>query len=141
MQMKNLFILFSVLFIVGCASKHDPRIIGTFVSDKESTVAYLIDSGKFTEHQIKVFSGLLGKLHVTCDGVNVTWTMDDFTHSEPLKVVNQTDDSIEIEYDTLGETIHQKILFTPDGYWVIGGVAGPNYREKFIRVGQQPLSR
>lgn len=136
--MKNLFLLIAVILIIGCTSKHDPRIIGTFISDKASTVEYLEVSGKFTEHQIKIFSDLLGKLIVTCDGETVTWTLDDYTDSEPLKIVNRTDDYIEIESKVLGETMRQKIIFTQDGYWIIGGMAGPNYREKFIRVSQQP---
>ena len=134
--MKNLYFIFAII-IIGCTSKPDPRIIGTFVSDKASTLAYLEESGKFTERQINVFSELLGKLRVTCDGVTMTSYMGEYTESEPLRIIKQTDDYIEIESDFSRETIHQKIIFTQDGFWVVGGAAGPNYREKFLRVGQQ----
>jgi hypothetical protein len=134
--MKKLFLIFIVIALTGCAPKCDPRIIGTFVSDKAETLAYLEGSGAYTEKQIDVFSGLLGKLKVTCDGENVTWSMEGWTGSEPLRIIEQTDEYIVKESDFFGGTIRSKTIFTQDGYWVVGGIAGPNYREKFVRVGQ-----
>lgn len=134
--MKKLFLFFVVIALAGCAPKCDPRIIGTFVSDKAETLAYLEGSGAFTEQQIDVFSGLLGKLKVICDGEKVTWSMEDYTDSHPLRIIKQTDEYIVTESDFLGGTIRSKTIFTQDGYWVVGGIAGPNYREKFRRVGQ-----
>jgi len=61
-------------------------------------------------------------------------TVDDFTKTEPLKIIEHTDEYIIIESDFLGEPVQSKVIFTDDGYWEIGGVAGPSYREKFIRL-------
>jgi hypothetical protein len=128
---KSLLIGF-VLF--GCSTTHEPRLIGTFVSDKDATMAYLEGSGKFTERQLKTFSRLLGKLKIECDGITVTSTLDDYTNKEPLKIIKSTDEYALIEYHFLGEPTQSKVIFTEDGYWEVGGIAGPNYREKFVRV-------
>jgi len=132
--MKILGTLFIGAVLLGCTTLREPRIVGTFVSDKNATMAYLEGTGKFSDRQLKVFSGLLGKLKIECDGVSVISTVDDFTKTEPLKIIEHTDEYIIIESDFLGEPVQSKVIFTDDGYWEIGGVAGPSYREKFIRL-------
>jgi len=119
-----------------CKIIPDPRIIGTFVSDKDATLAYMQSSGEFTEQQLKLFSGLLGKLKLECDGVTVVSTMDDHTDKEPLHIIKSTNDYIIIKSLFLGKPFQSKVIFTEDGYWQVGsGALGPEYREKFVRIG------
>lgn len=119
-----------------CTTLPDPRIVGTFVSDKDATLAYLQSSGKFTEQQLKLFSGLLEKLKLECDGVTVVSTMNDYTDKEPLRIIKSTNDYIIIESQFLGKPFQSKVTFTDDGYWQVGsGAVGPDYREKFVRIG------
>jgi hypothetical protein len=132
MKVLKSFLIGFVLF--GCSTLHEPRLIGTFVSDKDATMAYLEGSGKFTERQIKTFSSLLGKLKIECDGITVTSTLDDYTDKEKLKIIKKTDEYILIEDQFLGKPAQSKVIFTDDGYWVVGGIAGSFYREKFVRV-------
>ncbi len=124
--------------------KHDPRFVGTFVSDKEATMSYLKGSGKFNDRQLALFDRLLGKLRVECDGVTIVSTLDDFTDREPLRIIKRGTENgseyIVTETELLGDKIQHKVIFTEDGYWLVGGMAGPDYREKFRRVGNQSRS-
>src|SRR3990170_990400 len=132
--MRKLLYIFIGLLLFGCSPKHDPRIVGTFVSDKEATMSYLQSTGKFTDRQLTLFDSLLGKLRVECDGVTIVTTMDDFKYSEPLRIVERENEYIVTESKFLGETIKYKFIFTDDGYWSVGGISGPYYREKFKRL-------
>jgi hypothetical protein len=132
--MKKVLFVFVGLLLFGCSLKHDPRIVGTFISDKEVTMSYLQGTGKFTDRQLALFESLLGKLRVESDGVTVVSTMDDFTYSEPLRIVERESEYIVTESKFLGETIKYKFIFTDDGYWSVGGISGPYYREKFRRI-------
>lgn len=132
MKILGCVLIAAVLF--GCVTINDPRLIGTFVSDKEATMTYLEGSGKFSERQLKLFAHLLGKLWVECDGVSVVSKLDDFTETEPLKILTTTKDYALVESEVLGEPMQYKIIFTEDGYWVAGGIAGPDYREKFVKL-------
>jgi len=130
--------LFICVVLLGCTTIREPRLVGKFISDKNATMAYLEESGKFTDRQLKVYSGLLGKLIIECDGESIITTLDDYTETEPLIIVESTDEYVVTEYYVLGEQVNSKVIFTDDGYWVIGGIAGPNYREKFVKL---PTSR
>lgn len=132
MKILGCVLIAAVLF--GCVTINDPRLVGTFVSDKEATMTYLEGSGKFTERQLKLFAHLLGKLRVECDGVTVVSKLDAFTETEPLKILTTTKDYALVESEVLGEPMQYKIIFTEDGYWVAGGIAGPDYREKFVKL-------
>jgi hypothetical protein len=126
--------IFIGLTICGCASNYDSRLVGTFVSDKDETMAYLKSAGKFTERQLSVYSRLLGKLRIECDGVTEVSIMEDFTDSQPLRVIERTSEYVVTESEVLGYKVQHKIIFTEDGYWVTGGLTGPDYREKFKRL-------
>jgi len=132
MKILKFILIGFVLF--GCSTRQEPRLVGTFVSDKDATMAYLEGSGKFSEKQLKTFSHLLGKLKVECNGVSVISTLDDYTDTEPLKIIKSTDEYALIESHFLGNPVQSKVVFTDDGYWEVGGIAGPDYREKFVRV-------
>lgn len=132
--MKILKFLLIGFVLFGCSTIHEPRLVGTFVSDKDATMAYLEGSGKFTERQLKTFSSMLGKLKIECDGITVTSTLDGYTDKEILKIIKKTNEYILIEDQFLGESVQSKVIFTDDGYWAVGGIAGPDYREKFVRV-------
>jgi hypothetical protein len=130
---KLLFILIGII-LFGCALKHDQRMVGTFVSDKETTMAYLQSTGKFSERQLEIFSRILGKLRVECDVVKCVSILDDYIDDTPYRVIERGSDYFVVESEFLYGKIQHKIVFTDDGYWAIGGGAGPDYREKFKRI-------
>lgn len=132
--MKYILIISIFLAVTGCVSKNDPRIIGTFISDKDTTLNYLEKSGDFDQSELRAFSKMLGRIKIECDGRLIRTSLDDHSITEHLNVIRQSDDSLILAKKFLCDIMHQKVLFTEDGYWLIGDFTRPEYREKFIRI-------
>jgi hypothetical protein len=136
--MKQLVILAIMAMVAGCATRGDPRLSGTFISDKAATLAYLESTGAYEPAKLAKLGDLFGKLEVTYDGPCVTVVLDGFTQTDPFRIADSGPDHVSIETglgpeEFLGGEvlITNRLDFTGDGYWLSGGALEPPFKEKF----------
>ena len=131
-----LLAMVAVCCLVGCAAPHEPRLSGTYISDKEATMEYLRETGQYDEASIQTVGSLLGKMTVTYTNGVVRSDLNGFVEEEPLKLLESHPTHVVIEGTFLDEPTPYTLFFTNDGYWVEGGFMAPPFREKFKRVEQ-----
>lgn len=125
-------LIVSTIAIMGCSTLHDSRLSGTFVSDKDATIKYLTNTGKYTEEHLSRIGKLLGKMKVTYKENNIAIVeFEGDKRQENFEITNISSDYTIIKYDQCDE---YKIIFEKDGYWLSGGIMPPPYMEKFKRV-------
>ena len=138
--MKKIIALLFVVSAFGCVQRGDPRLSGTFVSDKTATLAYLESTGKYDTNHMSKLGALLGKLEITYRGTKATTVLNGQTETENFRIVDLGTNHVTIETqfgteEILGEIIMitNRIEFTSDGYWVTSPMMDPTFREKFVR--------
>lgn len=133
--MKTILAIIVSLIISGCSTIADKRIVGTFVSDKETTISYLRTTGKFTEKQLQLLSSIMGLWKIECDGKYVSGTLGNETYGRvPFHILEQTSQYLVIEVNLNGESSKSKLIFAEDGYWLESDSVPPYFREKFTRI-------
>ncbi len=122
---------------------HEPRLIGTWISDKQRTLEQFPEH--LTEAQKEKLSSLFGKLRVTYTPTTYTTELDGRTETFPYTVLGVDKHSVVIrddstpnpDLDLLERSTFYKIHFDgPDSYWVTtqsGGLV-----EYFRRVSANP---
>ena len=138
--MKPLIILVMVGFIAGCATRGDPRLSGTFISDKATTMAYLESTGYYKPEKLELLRPMFGKLVVTYNGLLATTIMDGYTETNTFSIVDSGPTHVVIKSEMgwkelIGEAIilTNRLEFTDDGYWVMDADRSHPFKEKFIR--------
>lgn len=128
----EIMVLVFLFFISGCSTLHDNRLHGKFLSDKQATLKYLEETGKYTPEHLDRLGTLLGKMKITYNKDNSAIIESDGTiRQESFKILELSSDHTVIEYDQCGR---YKIIFKGNGYWVSGGIMPPPYMEKFVRL-------
>ncbi len=134
---KSACVIF-VCAVAGCffSRPEDPRLQGTFKSDRESTMAYLQSTGAYTDKQLDAMGGLYGELVVKYHRNTYTATIDGKKIRGNFRVIEQTQDTLVIECPDglINDTMTNRITFTDDGFWVNPYSITKPYEEKFIRV-------
>ncbi len=133
---RYLFIVIWPL-LAGCARKSDPRLSGTFISDKAATMEYLLKIAGNDPKKITAYRRLgkyFGRMKITYNGSCATTEFDGFVDTERIKIIESTDTYIILESKLLGEAVQHKLEFCDDGYWVSGGVLGAPFKEKFKKI-------
>ena len=138
--MNKLIMLAIIGLLAGCATRGDPRLSGTFISDKAATVAYLESTGYYKPENLELLRPMFGKLVVTYNGLLATTTMDGHTRTGEFSIVDSGPSHVtirsEIEY---GELIEEPVVFThrldftDDGYWLMEADSEHPFKEKFKR--------
>jgi len=129
---ENKIVIILFFLIVSCSVLHDDRLSGVFVSDQQTTLTYLRNTGNYTAEHLSRISQLLGKMQITYKNNNIAIVeFDGKTHQDKFKVIEIFPDYTTIEYDQCSQ---YKIIFEDDGYWAIGGIMPPPYREKFKKI-------
>ena len=120
---------------------NDPRLLGTWVSDRERTLEAL-GPPTSDEGQEKL-RNLFGKLKVAYTDTTITTVLDDFVKTMPYTVLGVDDHSVVIRDDSppdpdmavLEMSSFSKIHFDGvDSYWVTTEIGG--LTEYFKRVSQ-----
>ena len=126
--------------LAGCATRGDPRLSGTFISNKAATVAYLESTGYYKPESLELLRPMFGKLEITYNGFSMTSTMDGHTNTGVFSIVDSGPSHVtirsEMEYgELIGKTIYitNHLEFTSDGYWVMDADQSHPFKEKFIR--------
>ena len=127
-----------LLTLVACrSSRTEPRLQGTWRSNKEETVARWRHEGVFPEKGIAQFENeILGKMIVTCSGKHYCETTDDKTIVGTYRVVESGEDFVVIEgYSKVWKRyLRTTMRFVPNGYWLENDQIIKGYSEKFDRV-------
>ena len=128
---------------LGHKRLYEPRLMGTWISDKERTLEHFPEH--MTEPQKEKLSSLFGKLRVTYSPTAYTTELDGHTESSPYTVIGLDKHSVVIrddsapnpDLDILEMSTFSKIHFDgPDSYWVITEIGG--LTEYFRRVSANP---
>ena len=126
--------------LTGCATRGDPRLSGTFISDKAATVAYLESTGYYKPESLELLRPMFGKLEITYNGLLTTSSMDGRTNTGEFIIVDSGPTYVTIKSEMgykelIGETIifTNRLEFTDDGYWVMDADRSHPFKEKFIR--------
>ena len=125
---------------VGCVRRGDPRLEGSFVSDKEATLEYLASVKYGTPEGVERFSQRLGKLTLTLRGTTCVHSgLEGYTNCGTILESGTNHLIIRFPMPE-GAAITNRIDFTPDGLWstILTG-SHLFYREKFRKL-QNPLS-
>lgn len=120
---------------VGKARRGDPRLIGTWQSDADATIADLNTTRTVTDQQEQLMRKLFGRLKVTYTDKTLTTDLDGKVETHPYQVVRQEGDSVVVKSwsDLSKKDEEVRIQFVGnDTYWV--HVPQANLRECFRRV-------
>lgn len=129
--MRILPILLLFALIVGCTDAGDPRLEGTWVSDRERTLASLSSESAFSEEQLSFLQRNLGELQFHFSGsktaVSFTSDPDEPLQWEPYKVRSFDEESVSISIKS-----GARVEYTFDGNCIYMQAAW-GYREHFCR--------
>ena len=112
-------VLLAVCFI---KSQHgDPRLIGTWKSDADATIAELRKVRAVTEQQERAMRNLFGKMVITYAAKTFTTDFDGKLNTQPYQVMSKDRDSVVLKSwsFTANKDEQYRIRFTDsDTYWV-----------------------
>jgi hypothetical protein len=147
-EMKKIIASLIIVSAVGCSHRGDPRLSGTFVSDKSATLAYLESTGEYDTNRLAKLGALFGRLEVTYQGTKATTLLNGREETEKFRIVDSGTNhvSIETQFGTeelLGKAmmVTNRIEFSSDGYWVTSPMMKESFREKFVRKGNPTTPR
>ena len=119
--------------------KSDSRLLGTWKSDADATIAHRKTTRPVTEQNEAAMRKLFGKMLVTYTAKHYTWELDGTTETLPYQVVNKDAESVTIKVNVKimsnGEPVTLRIRFPDaDTYWVDTVTELMNFSECFRRV-------
>lgn len=129
--LKKLYILLFLSLVVSCSIKHENRLSGMYVSDKEATLKYLEDTGNYTAEHLDRIGKLLGQMKINYINNFAIIELDGEIHQEKFKIIEVSPNHTIIQYD-LG--CKYEIFFKGDDYWISGGIMPLPYMEKFKKM-------
>ena len=139
--MKPFVIILAFLlagFLLSCEqSRPEPRLQGTWRSNKEETVAAWRRDGLIASRVIDQFEkDVLGKMTVTFAGRRVTSTSGDWTEIGDYQLVESGTDYViyNLFSKVHGRDLRMMVRFVKGGYWISNDEILKGYTEKFDRV-------
>lgn len=131
-MINKLAIFFLLLFVASCSTIHDSRLSGVFISDKDATLKYLKDTGRYTPEHLERIGKLLGKMKVTFNKDNsAVVELEGGISREKFKILEVASDRTVIEYN---QCDRYEIIYEEDGFWEVGGIMPLPYMEKFKKI-------
>lgn len=133
MKQIALILFMTCLLLPAYAGKE--RLIGTWKSNKEATMAYLKTHTKLTQKQLEKVGTVLGTLTVTVDKQTVTYRNGDWKFVSNYRVVEETSKRITIESQNPETKKWERTDLEMDGegYWVADAKI-EGYKERFDKV-------
>jgi len=118
--------LIGITMLAGCSRRGDARLIGTWQSDADKTIAQMKTTRTITEGPEAVLRKYYG--HIKKTFTPTTYTMDangaagrNEVETVPYTIVHRDGDSITIKYRKNNKDLETKILFDgSDGFWQAG---------------------
>lgn len=132
-------ILAVVLAMWFRSSRTDPRLEGTWRSNKEETVARWRQEGIIPANIIEGFEKqLLGKIIATYSGRTLTnkSTFDDWIETTEFRIIESGEDYVIGESFTKvhNRVLRWKVRFVENGFWISNDELLEGYTEKFDRI-------
>lgn len=129
--------LIAVMFLSCESSPGEPRLQGTWKSNKPETVAEWKRNGVIPSNIIDQFEkGVLGKMTVTFKGRTVSSAMDEWNEISKCRVVESGTNYL--VYESFSKVhdrnLKWKVRFVKDGYWISNDDILKGYTEKFDLV-------
>jgi hypothetical protein len=128
-----------LLFIMSLSAfAGSERLVGTWKSNKDATLAYLKIHTSLTSPQLDLVARSLGKTTFTFDKANVTMESDSWKFISPYKIISETTNSMTIESQDPGtQKPTQTVLeFDSTGFWTPDDRI-PGYKERFDKLAQK----
>ncbi len=115
-------------------SQFDPRLIGTWKSDRRRTFRHFKPSSNCSPRSLNKFKAIFGKMVIRWGREKFYSEFDGFRDTARYETVASDSDSVVVRVpDVLsGEDVLRQIHFAEDYYWI--AVSG-NMHEWFKRVG------
>jgi hypothetical protein len=135
-------ILIALVFHLRSPHRIDERLIGSWQSDPDRTIAALRDHRSVDDNQEAALRKLFGKLRVTYTSTTYTTELDDVTeshqyevlgvdkHSVVIREVNRKPSPVDTIFDPTEFTVIQ--FEGPDSYWLYSRIGC--LRECFKRI-------
>src|SRR4026208_2610828 len=95
--MNKLLVLGLLIFSTSSLLAGPERMLGTWKSNKNATVAHLKIHTALTKIQIEKISTILGKLVIVIDAETMTLKMDDWKFTTKYKILSETKNTITFE--------------------------------------------
>gem|GEM_PF-2909286 len=149
---RNFIALCLLVLATGCATSPerraedpvppDPRLAGTFQSDKEATLEYLRSTGAYSAEKLEELGARFGKLRVAYTRNYIRSVFEGQTNQGPFKIVEVAPQHVLIETTVppRNTPVRYRLTFTADGYWLSGGVLPEGFKEKFARTANPPAA-
>jgi hypothetical protein len=116
-----LFIVIGVAAIMQFSKRGDPRLLGTWQSDADATIAEMKKNRPVTDQQEQALRKLFGKMKLTYSAKTVTSELDGTVDTQPYQIVRKEGDAIVVKsWSALSKKDEEyRINFVgPDTYWV-----------------------
>ena len=139
MKLSLLILIVGFLFVLtACRSiRHDPRLDGSWRSNRDETVFAWKREGNVPEKVIDRFEKeVLGKMVVTYAGHRVTSTSDHWVENSKYRIVESGADYVVFDQfsSVYNRELRWRVRFVADGYWISNDDILNGYTEKFDRV-------
>lgn len=125
-----------LLLVAGVsAAAGENKLIGSWKSDKEATMAYLKNHTTLTPQQLEKVGTALGKMTITFTATNMIAKSGDWKFESPYKIISETKDSVTVESKdpNSGKLTQDKYEFDANGIWTVDNRI-PGYKERFGRL-------
>jgi hypothetical protein len=102
----------------------DPRLVGTWQSDRAATVEKIRTTRRIEGEALKTLEAIYGKMRVTYTDTSYSAVLDDTTETGPFEVVGKNDTSVILKgYSTLTKRYEfSRIVFADDNtFWIHTG--------------------
>ena len=133
--MKKIIALALLLSLAFTTFAGNERLIGSWKSNKEATLAYLKVHTKLTPVQLEKFGTALGTMTLTFDQTNLVAKSGDWKYATPYKVISETKNSITAESKDPGSVKPTPTIYEFEGnsFWVADDRI-PGFKERFDKL-------
>jgi hypothetical protein len=140
--MKQILIIVTCIILSGCAAHYDERLLGSWKSDREGTVAEFDRRfpGRFKGKPEKKerFSKIFGDLTHTFTPHEMTVEYDDCVSTARYKILKIEGDSVLIKiYGDFKDKLKIRFSDNHNSYWVNEET---DFSEKFTKIGTEPVA-
>jgi len=136
-------LLLVVSLILGCGENADPRLNGTYVLDRDATMAFLETTCEGDKDKLATFEEMLSKpMIITYHGSRQMIELDGESKTRTYRVAESGSNHIVIECEwskldaaIMGEDSEtQRIEFAVDGFWMgSSDIPMEQFKEKYVK--------
>ena len=136
-------LLLVVSLILGCGENADPRLNGTYVLDRDATMAFLETTFEDDKDKLATFDEMLSKpMKITYHGSRQTIEFEGESKTRTYRAAESGPNHLVIECEwskldaaIMGEdTERQRIEFAVDGFWMgSANIPMEQFKQKYVK--------